>query len=57
MNNNILFRALTNKLTSDLPRFIDSSKTVLDWAAPIELPPSTGMSFLTLVFWLLVADR
>lgn len=42
INNNILFRALTNKLTADLPRVVDASEPVLDWAIPLEIPSSTG---------------
>ncbi|GAB1309808.1 hypothetical protein MFIFM68171_00018 [Madurella fahalii] len=37
-DNNLIFRALTNKLTAELPKYMDASKAVLDWTAPLELP-------------------
>ncbi|EMR72863.1 putative cytochrome p450 protein [Eutypa lata UCREL1] len=47
INNNLLFRSL-NKLTADLPKYIDSSMGVLDWAMPLEFPQSIEWTEVTI---------
>ena len=42
IESNLHFRVLQNKLTAELPKYLDIAKTELDYGWPIDIPQPDG---------------
>jgi hypothetical protein len=44
IESNLHFRVLQNKLTAELPKFLDIAKTEMEYGWPIDIPQPEGIN-------------